>query len=212
MNIVFISDTHTKHALVSLPEGDAIVHAGDFSSRGRPHEVEDFLQWFGNLPYKYRICIAGNHDFLAETHPDIFQEMVPESVIYLNDSGIELEGIRFWGSPITPWFFDWAFNRQRGAEIRKHWALIPPDTDVLITHGPPYGILDLTARDQRPVGCRDLGKKILEIKPGIHVFGHIHEGYGELKQDGVHYINAAVLDEKYHLANAPVVVSLDPSP
>lgn len=204
--IVFISDTHGQHDRLVLPNGDILVHAGDFSQRGKPEEVADFLTWMSAQPFEYRILIAGNHDFLAETDPELFLSMLPSNVIYLNDSGCEVAGIRFWGSPITPWFFDWAFNRKRGGEIQQHWNLIPPDTDILVTHGPPYGILDRVVRDGSPVGCRNLMRTVQEIRPKIHVFGHIHEGYGDTTIEGVRYINAAVLDERYRMVNAPVVV------
>lgn len=205
MKFVFISDTHGQHHALRLPPGDVLVHAGDFSKRGRPEEVADFMDWFGQQDFPHLVCIAGNHDFMAENFPAAFQALVPPHVHYLNDTGVKIEGIRLWGSPITPWFFDWAFNRHRGADIRNHWSLIPPDTDILITHGPPYGILDRVAKTGHPVGCRDLLRKIQELRIRIHVFGHIHEGYGQTSMDGVRYINAAVLDEHYTLKNEPVI-------
>ncbi len=208
MKLIFISDTHNQHEQVVLPEGDVLVHCGDFSGRGRLEEVTDFLQWFGAQPHRYKILIAGNHDFLAEQEPDVFRSLIPENVIYLEDSGVEIEGLHFWGSPIQPWFFDWAFNRKRGAEIRKHWDLIPGNTDVLITHGPPYGILDMVARDARPVGCRDLLKRTGELSLKICAFGHIHEGYGIVEQNGTTFINAAFLDEHYHARNKPVEITI----
>ncbi|MFN8395634.1 MAG: metallophosphoesterase [Bacteroidia bacterium] len=122
--------------------------------------------------------------------------MVFDNVIYLNDSGVEIEGVKIWGSPIQPWFFDWAFNRQRGADIAKHWALIPEDTDILVTHGPPYGILDRTD-DGKLVGCEELIKVVERIRPKIHVFGHIHEAHGSLIKDGTHYVNASILNLRY---------------
>jgi Icc-related predicted phosphoesterase len=204
MRLVFISDTHNQHDQLRLPDGDFLIHAGDFSGRGRPEEVAAFMRWFSQQPHRHKICIAGNHDFMAERDPKAFRALIPDHVVYLEDSGVTLEGLRFWGSPITPWFFDWAFNRHRGAEIRPHWALIPKDTDILITHGPPYRILDVLAHDGRPVGCLDLLETVTTIKPKVHVFGHIHEAYGQLEQDGTAYLNASVLDENYVLKNRPI--------
>jgi Icc-related predicted phosphoesterase len=206
MKLVFISDTHNQHAKIKVPKGDFLIHAGDFTGRGHKYEVADFLDWFAAQPHKYKIFIAGNHDFLAEREPDVMKALIPKNVIYLNDSGVELEGIKFWGSPIQPWFYDWAFNRQRGADIRKHWDLIPAKTDVLITHGPPFGILDCVKRDGSMVGCQDLKKRIEDNPVKINVFGHIHEAYGFQKHDDVLFINASVLNEEYEMKNPPVVV------
>lgn len=208
MTFVFISDTHGQHEKLVLPAGDVLVHAGDFTLRGTLPEVTAFFDWFERQPYRYRVAVAGNHDFLAEREPVLFRQLIPENVIYLEDSGVSLDGIQVWGSPITPWFFDWAFNRQRGADIRRHWDLIPAGADVLITHGPPYGILDEVLRDPRPVGCRDLLRRVEEIKPRVHVFGHIHEGYGQLEQNGTLFVNASALDVQYRAVNGAVVVEV----
>jgi Icc-related predicted phosphoesterase len=208
MEIIAISDTHGQHKSLSLPKGDVIIHAGDVSKRGRPAEVEDFLDWFGSLDFKHKIFVAGNHDFLFESaDPEIIQSIIPKGVTYLNDSGIDIDGVKIWGSPITPWFYDWAFNRERGGEIREHWELIPDDTTILITHGPPCNILDETVYSQK-VGCEDLALKILQIKPLYHVFGHIHESYGLLSKDDITYVNASVLNDRYELVNEPIVFSL----
>lgn len=205
MKIVFISDTHTKHHQIEVPEGDLLIHAGDFSSRGYVPEVEDFFNWYRDQPHPHKVVIAGNHDFLAEKNPEKFRSLVPENVIYLEDSGTTIEGIHIWGSPITPWFYNWAFNRYRGDKIRPHWDLIPDNTDIIITHGPPFGILDKTARGEA-VGCRELLAKTEKVKPRIHVFGHIHEAYGEQKQHGTHFINASTLNLQYKVAHQPVIV------
>jgi Icc-related predicted phosphoesterase len=206
MKLVFISDTHSRHDFMEVPDGDVIFHTGDFSKRGRLEEVRDFLDWFSALPHRYKVFIAGNHDFMAEREPEVFGQMIPDNVIYLNDSGTNIEGIPVWGSPIQPWFYDWAFNRQRGAEIREHWKLIPENTQILLVHGPPYGILDIVI-DGRPVGCRDLGRRILELPElQIAAFGHIHEAYGTVEQSGVRYINASMLDVEYHLGNKAIEV------
>ena len=209
MKIISISDTHGQHNSLELGFGDMIIHAGDISGAGRAHEVADFLDWFSNLNFKYKIFIAGNHDFFFEDSPgDAINQLIPEGVTYLNDSGIEIEGIKIWGSPITPWFFDWAFNRGRGEEIKKHWDLIPDDTDILITHGPPQGILDKTVRGEL-TGCDDLLTRVRQINPKYHVFGHIHEGFGRLEYDKTIFVNASVLDERYNLVNSPSTIHID---
>jgi Icc-related predicted phosphoesterase len=208
MQLVLISDTHGYHHDLKLPSGDVLLHTGDVSRRGRESEVVDFLTWFAKQNYTYKIFIAGNHDFFFEQEsPEKVAAMIPEGVIYLNDSGVTIEGIQFWGSPVQPRFFDWAFNRDRGADINRHWQLIPPDVDVLLTHGPPHGILDRTT-DGQEVGCEMLLKRVGEVKPQLAVFGHIHEGYGMVEKDGVVYVNASVLDVRYRLVNEAVVFSL----
>ncbi|WP_428741856.1 metallophosphatase domain-containing protein [Tenacibaculum sp.] len=209
MKIVFISDTHGRHEDVKLPQGNVLIHAGDVSRTGKSVEVEAFLKWYSNQPHKYKILIAGNHDWYFESNSKIMiDSRMPDNIIYLNDSGCEIEGVRFWGSPIQPEFGNWAFNRKRGEDIKAHWDLIPLKTDVLITHGPPFGILDKTMRNDL-VGCEELLKKVNQIKPKIHVFGHIHEAYGVVEKNGVKFINASLLNHKYYYTNDPVVVDFE---
>jgi Icc-related predicted phosphoesterase len=208
MRVVLISDTHNQHANLVLPDGDLLIHAGDFSGKGRVPEVKDFMDWLGRQPHKHKVFIAGNHDFLAERQPEVFQSMIPEGVIYLNDSGCEVEGFKIWGSPVQPWFYDWAFNRQRGAEIARHWELIPKDTDILITHGPAFGILDKVERGPN-VGCEELLKYIDEIQPMLHVCGHIHEAHGEVVSGKTRFVNASVLNQRYMMVCEPTVVDLE---
>lgn len=203
MKILALADTHSQHHKLKLPAADMILHAGDISKRGEEHEIVAFLNWFKNLDYRYKIFIAGNHDFYFEQTPfEKIKEIVPENVIYLCDSGVTIEGIHIWGSPVTPTFFDWAFNRDRGAAISRHWDLIPQGTDILMTHGPAAGILDKTVRGEA-VGCADLLKKVQELKPKYYIGGHIHEAYGKLQSQGTTYFNASVLDERYRLKNEP---------
>lgn len=207
MRIVFISDTHGRHDEVLLPHGDILIHLGDVSPRGKVYEIENFLDWFTEQPHTYKIFIAGNHDFYFEaSNTDTIKSKIPDNLIYLNDSGCEIEGIKIWGSPIQPEFFDWAFNRKRGSEIKKHWDLIPNDTDILLTHGPPHGILDKTMQGDL-VGCEDLLKKVKLVKPKIHAFGHIHEAYGVFRDDNTKFINASLLNHDYYYTNDAVVVN-----
>lgn len=132
--------------------------------------------------------------------------MLPDNCHYLENSGVEVAGLRIWGSPITPWFFDWAFNRQRGADIRRYWAQIPDQIDVLLTHGPPYGIRDLNWQGTL-TGCEDLNQRVWEVAPKLHVFGHIHEAYGITEVNGTQFVNAANLNLQYQPVHAPVVVA-----
>lgn len=168
----------------------------------------DFLRWFSSLPFKHKIFIAGNHDFYFEKEKAaVIQDFLPEGVTYLFDSEVVIDGIKIWGSPITPWFFDWAFNRKRGAPIRKHWAKIPADTDIVMTHGPVFGIHDLVG-NTRNAGCADLLQTLESIKPKFHVCGHIHEGYGRTKRNGINFLNASLLNEAYILVNKPMVFEI----
>ncbi len=208
MKIVAISDTHGKHQNLILPKGDMLIHAGDVSSMGKESEILDFLKWFSDIDFQYKIFIAGNHDFYFERKNEaLIKQIIPENVIYLNDSAVEIGGIKIWGSPISPWFYNWAFNRYRGEDIKRHWDKIPQNTDILITHGPVFGILDKTTRNDS-VGCEDLFKKVEEIKPKFHICGHIHEAYGRVKKGKTEFINASVLDENYVLKNKPITFEI----
>jgi Icc-related predicted phosphoesterase len=208
MKFVAIADTHGRHDSVIIPSGEVLIHAGDISMKGAENEVIDFLKWFSDQDFEYKILVAGNHDFYFEEESmATIQKIIPQDVIYLNDNSTVINGIKIWGSPITPSFHDWAFNRNRGSEIKKHWDLIPNDIDILITHGPVFRRLDTTF-DKRHVGCKDLHHKIHEIKPKIHICGHIHEAHGTMEMGGIKYINASVLNERYDLTNAPIVFEL----
>ena len=206
--IVAISDTHEQHGSIRVPEGDILVCAGDITTDGKPAEVAEFNAWFAAQPHPYKLLIAGNHDFLFEKDSGYARSLISSSIIYLENSACEIMGLKFWGSPVTPWFFDWAFNKQRGEEIRRFWDEIPSDTDVLVTHGPPFGILDKNARGEN-TGCEELCRALERVRPRLHIFGHIHEGYGIAEQDEMTLVNACQLDYKYRLVNEPLVVTLE---
>ncbi len=206
MHLTLISDTHGQHDQLNLQGGEMLIHAGDVCNRGTESEVLQFLDWFAKQNYKHKIFIAGNHDWFFEQANAVYIESItPKGIHYLNDSGVCIEGINIWGSPIQPTFFDWAFNRDCGAAIDKHWQIIPNNTDILITHGPPFGVLDQTTRGEA-VGCKMLLEKVNEIKPKLHVFGHIHEGYGLIDKENTTFVNASVLDIRYNLRNEPVII------
>lgn len=209
MKITCISDTHNQHNNIPskyLTGGDCIIHSGDVSGRGSRVEVEAFLAWYNELPYTHKILIAGNHDFFFEEAPEYEIEAVLAkypNITYLNDSGVEIEGLKIWGSPVQPWFYSWAFNR-KGTDICPHWDLIPLDTDILITHGPAKGYLDLTLHGD-VTGCPYLLEKISELTNlKLFVHGHIHEAYGRVDfPDGGVFLNASVLNARYVMSNLP---------
>lgn len=209
MKICIISDTHNLHKKFVLPEADAIVHCGDMTPLGRVHELTGFFKWFSGLnQYKHRICIAGNHDFLFENNELLAKSLVPRNVIYLQDTGIMLDGVYFYGSPVSKPFFDWAFNRPEEI-LKQHWEMIPEHTDVLITHTPPHMILDYVPFKNKNEGSPTLRTEVLErIKPKIHCFGHLHESHGISEIDGIKFINASLLDDSYNPKYEPIVVEI----
>lgn len=224
MRVICISDTHGLHRQVVLPEGDLLVCSGDLTMQGELSAIEDFSNWLIEQQrlgkFGQAIVIAGNHDFSFDPtkdrhtwwHPyDPTAEMlIKRAAIYLNDSGTEFMGLKIWGSPIQPWFHDWAFNRARGEEIKEHWQLIPPDTQLLLTHGPPAGFGDRPFGKYIPVGCADLALKVTELTQlKLHVFGHIHGGYGVTNFNGAHFVNASVVNEAYRVVNSPIVIDLE---
>ncbi|MAM87354.1 MAG: metallophosphoesterase [unclassified Hahellaceae] len=210
MKIVCVSDTHSRHELVAVPDGDVLIHAGDCTGRGSEEDLVALDRWFSRQPHRHKILIAGNHDRLFESEPARARELITAAT-YLEDSGTVIDGLNFWGSPWTPTFFDWHFMRERGAPMAEVWECIPASTDVLITHGPPMGVLDEVPRGPNEVehtGCADLMAAVLRVRPKIHIFGHIHEGYGTSEIDGTLFINASSLDERYRPVNPPIVFEI----
>ena len=213
LRIVCISDTHGQHSRLRVPEGDILVHAGDFMAYGdSPKEVTDFNQWLGQQMHRHKIVIAGNHDWLFERHPEAARALLTNA-IYLENSGTELDGVKFWGSPVQPAFNNWAFNVNRGAAIRRYWNMIPEDTDILVTHGPPFGTLDQSHTITPHLGCEELAKAVVKLKPALHIYGHIHGGHGQANSaNGTQFVNASVLNEAYKLVHEAQVVEFDFSP
>ncbi len=205
--IVAISDTHRMHDRLVIPEGDILVHAGDFCGHGHLREAIAFVAWLEAQPHLRKVVIAGNHDVSLEALPGAGAQLFGEALTYLFDSGANVGGLKFYGSPWQPAFFDWAFNLPRGAPLRDKWQGIPDALDVLVTHGPPHGVLDANAALEA-CGCVDLRDAIDRTKPRVHIFGHIHEGYGHVWRDGVLHINASSCTVDYRPTNAPIVIDV----
>ena len=197
MKILHISDTHGKHHLLQdLPPADVIVHSGDVSLDGEDDEVMDFIEWFGALPYKYKVFIAGNHDHCLH---DANIEGMPENCFFLNNSGVTIEGVKFYGMPMSTVSI---LSGNYENDIQN----IPADTNVLITHQPPYCILDLS--EGTNYGDHDLLQKVLAVQPKCHLFGHVHGAYGIEKNDNTLFVNAAILNKDYAIANKAVLLEL----
>ncbi len=200
MKILCISDSHGKHRELKIPDSDWLLYAGDSTSMGTERQFLDFIEWFSNQPHRVKCFINGNHDFLGQDSPLRFKSILEKypNIIYLEHEAKEIEEIKVFGSPWTPKFGGWAYNADDD-QLIDLWDQIPDDTQILVTHGPPYGILDKTAGGQL-VGCNHLRYTIQTrlTKLKLHTFGHIHEGAGQMTENGVTYVNASVLDEHYH--------------
>ena len=196
MRIVCISDTHGRHDRLTLPPGDLLIHAGDFTRHGKLEEVDPFNDWLGRTShlYRHKVVIAGNHDFCFQQHPAEARARLTHAT-YLEDAAVVLDGIKVYGSPWQPFFGGWAFNLHRGEPLAAVWAKIPADTHILVTHGPPEGVLDRNKWGDL-CGCRDLLMRVYEVRPRLHVFGHIHEAAGRDEVDGITFVNAAPAESR----------------
>ena len=221
MIITVISDTHGKHNEITqdLPGGDLLLHAGDISSMGYQHEVQQFCKWFNNVEnYSHKIFIAGNHDWGFQNNVEKIMEIVNsyKTVTYIQDEtvsvGDDKKMVNVYGSPWQPEFYNWAFNLPKnGNELAEKWNAIPDNTDILITHGPAFGVLDTVAGKMWDnLGCQLLTDKIKTIKPKIHLCGHIHSGYGYFFDGDTHFLNASVLNEAYQYTNKPLTFEWNP--
>lgn len=229
MKILVLSDTHGLHRKVKIPKEhiDLVIHSGDaahsYDVNQNKEELEDFLFWFSSLPIKHKIFVPGNHDLSLErgkVNPSNW-----EKINFLIDEMIEIEdqvaphlwdNVKIYGSPWTPPFSQkqWAYTTKR-TKIGNYWQDIP-ECDILITHGPPYGILDICERNGKSievVGDKSLLKKVKEINPKLHIFGHIHDqsngvkNFGVRKVDGINFINASIKKDFGDFHNNPILLN-----
>jgi Icc-related predicted phosphoesterase len=209
LSIVFISDTHGKHWDINIPYGDILIHGGDLTKKGMVDDVRDFDSFLGTLPHPHKIVIAGNHDFCFQREP-LKARAALTNAIYLEDQAVEILGLNFYGSPWQPWFNNWAFNLRHGSELKEKWSRIPEETDILITHGPPYKRCDQTLAGDN-VGCKELLAAIDRIRPAYHLFGHIHEAHGTDNNEHTTFMNASICDYNYHPSNKAMTFIVEKS-
>jgi 3',5'-cyclic AMP phosphodiesterase CpdA len=206
MRIVAVADTHLFTERYVVPDGDVFVHAGDLCRRGDLDELAAAAAWIAALPHRHKVVVAGNHDWAFQRDPAAARDLLG-AVTYLEDSGAELDGVRFWGSPWQPAFNGWAFNLARGAPLREVWARIPAGLDVLITHGPPLGLGDSSGWDgDERAGCADLRARVAEVPPRLHLFGHIHQDGGLWRDGSTTFANVT----SWECTRAATVIDLSP--
>jgi Icc-related predicted phosphoesterase len=218
LRLVIISDTHGLHRQVQLPEGDVLIHCGDFMNSGLSlPEIVSFDVWLSQQPHRHRLVIPGNHDIAFERARHIALPQLMHAT-YLEETSVTIEGVKFYGCPYTPAFFNWAFMENRNSkEMRRHWIkAFHEQPDVLISHGPPFGILDQNKQTssryyeagEPHLGCEEMMRAMPFIHPKINCFGHIHSSHGSFEQDGTQFINASQIDEDYRVVFEPVVADI----
>jgi Icc-related predicted phosphoesterase len=208
MRLVITSDTHGKHENLALPSGDVLIHCGDFCDGFNPDEsdLNRIDRWFGRLEFDHILCIGGNHDFVAQDR-SYDPESMFEHATYLQDSEHVIDGVRFYGAPWIPQLQGWAYYLSDD-QLRDKWAMIPIHTDVLITHTPPWHILDSPRNRTIRAGCAHLAARIDNLNLKIHCFGHIHASYGRLDHNRTIFLNASAVNSNFEIANEPFVIDL----
>jgi Icc-related predicted phosphoesterase len=208
LDLVLFSDTHELHREVEMPAGDVLICAGDFTMFSKSlAQIEDFNDWLGELPHTWKIVTGGNHEFFLEEDPSRRSLLFNATVLI--DEAIEIEGLKIYGSPTTP-LFSGAFGKSKPADRTRHWASIPEDTDILITHGPPYGILDVAPGSSgEHMGDPELLAAVQRIQPLLHVFGHVHGAFGQMVVGDTRFVNAALMGPGGELEHEPVTLRMN---
>ena len=204
VRVVCISDTHELHRELNVPVGDLMIHAGDFTFWNHTSKIRDFNEWLGELPHPYKVVIPGNHDRAFHKDPS-FRALITNGVLLINE-GVRVLGLSIWGSPVT--CDDSAHGYTKPEERASLYASIPRSTDILVTHGPPLGIRDRERGSDEQRGCPQLRNAVMRVKPRLHVFGHVHAGYGVAQNKSTVFVNAALLGWSGDLENRPIVLDV----
>lgn len=212
MIIKCISDTHNRHNEFNSKEleCDILIHAGDACTKGNYTEGYAFLMWYVKQPAKYKILVCGNHDRKLKIHNDLIKLAHDLGIIVLRDDLIEINGLKIYGNHTTFMSVD-RYNQSEIDSRVEVWKNIPKGLDILITHMPPYGILDTNPKGNH-CGCPKLAEKVKEVEPKTHIFGHIHlHGHSVLYKDGTLYRNVASTNEQYLLIHKPYEIEYEES-
>jgi Icc-related predicted phosphoesterase len=210
MVLILFGDTHELHREVEIPAGDILICAGDFTMFSKNlSAIEDFNEWLGELPHRHKIVVPGNHEFFLESNPE--RRSVLDNANVLIDESIEIEGLNIYGSPMTP-LYGAAFGKPSHKDRQRHWNNVPDDTHVLVTHGPPFGILDLSPDQAERMGDPELRKRVRELPSlKLHAFGHVHGAHGSVEQEGITFANVALMGHLGNLVQAPTVLRMTSS-
>jgi Icc-related predicted phosphoesterase len=205
--ICIVSDTHQKHRELSIPQCDILLHCGDFCSFKQEDEktLKDVDLWFSESPAKHVVCIGGNHDYLLQNKEFHFAHAT-----FLEDSMAEIAGLSIYGSPWCPDLDGFAYYANE-EKLIESWRKIPRGVDILITHTPPYGLLDLPSSGAPHLGCAHLHAELMRVKPRVHVFGHVHASHGIITNGTTRFVNAAIVGGRsLEVRHAPTVITLTP--
>lgn len=209
MDLVILGDTHELHREVEVPAGDLLIFTGDFTMFSKNMAaIEDFDDWLGELPHRWKLLIPGNHEFFLEADPS--RRFMLSNATLLIDEAVTIAGLKVYGSPMTP-LYSGAFGNASAADRVRHWAKVPSDTNILITHGPPFGILDQSPGQSERMGDPELLTRVRELRSlRLHSFGHVHGGYGTMQENQVVFVNAALMGLLGDIDRAPVVLRMNP--
>jgi Icc-related predicted phosphoesterase len=206
LTIVCIADTHSLHRDLDIPDGDILIHAGDFTMFSKSvAAILDFNDWLGELPHPSKILVPGNHEFFLESDPSR-RRLISNATVLINEA-VEIAGLKIWGSPVTP-LYGGAFGLSSPADRTRLYAGIPEEVDILVTHGPPYGILDRSPGTPHHAGCPQLLEAVTRLRPKLHVFGHVHGAHGMVSTDNTLFLNAALLGPEGDLSASPIVLQM----
>ena len=207
MVLVLFGDTHELHREVEVPAGDILICVGDFTMFSKNlSAIEDFNEWLGELPHRHKLVVPGNHEFFLESNPE--RRSLLDNANVLIDESVEIEGLNIHGSPMTP-LYGAAFGKSSQTDRERHWSKVPNNTHVLITHGPPFGILDLSPDQTERMGDPELRNRVRALASlKLHAFGHVHGANGAVDQDGVTFANVALMGQLGDLVHGPTVLRM----